>query len=77
MKRVTAMLALGFFSCGTVCPQREAFTTADGGALTCIVSTDCPRPANVLVCGQTEDHLRDCIACEDTRCVRYRPLACP
>ncbi|MBL9036911.1 MAG: hypothetical protein JNG84_00220 [Archangium sp.] len=71
-----ALLAFCLSGCFSVCPTREALTDSDGGQLPCVVSVDCPRPSNVLVCGATEDRLRDCVACEETECVRYRAEAC-
>ncbi len=65
------------FGCNRVCSRAEPLTGLDGGAFTCVQNTDCPRPSSVLVCGQNEDQLRDCIACTQNRCVRYRPEACP
>ena len=43
----------------------------------CVQNADCPRPSSVLVCSEREDQLRDCIACSNNLCVRYRPEACP
>lgn len=63
-------------ACGRPCPRAENLTGLDGGALPCVQNTDCPRPSSVLVCGQEEDKLRDCIACAENLCVRYRPEAC-
>ena len=77
MSLLLAITCLALAACANVCPQREALLTADGGQVACLVNTDCPRPANVLVCTQTEDQLRDCVSCEETHCVRYRPKACP
>jgi hypothetical protein len=77
------MRALGWLSvlwlvsaCGRPCPRADSLTGLDGGAVACVLNTDCPRPSSVLVCGQEEDKLRDCIACTDNLCVRYRPEAC-
>ena len=64
-------------ACNRPCPQPEAVTEADGGVATCVQSETCPRPSSVLVCSQDLDQLRDCVACEDNRCVRYRPGTCP
>ena len=66
-----------FLGCNRVCSRPEALTGLDGGSNNCVQSTDCPRPSSVLVCGQHEDELRDCIACTENRCVRYHPEACP
>jgi hypothetical protein len=65
-----------FFGCNRVCARTEPLTSLDGGTSTCVQSTDCPRPSSVLVCGQDEDQLRDCIACTDNRCVRSIAEAC-
>ncbi|MBL8915943.1 MAG: hypothetical protein JNM17_34915 [Archangium sp.] len=59
------------------CPDEEPLTSTDGGAVSCVQNTDCPRPSSVLVCGNAEDMTRDCIACTSNRCVRYRPGTCP
>ncbi len=71
---LACLLACG---CINVCPVQEALNGVDGGQLSCVIATDCPRPSNVLVCSSTEDELRDCIGCVDAKCVRYRPKACP
>jgi hypothetical protein len=63
--------------CNRPCPQEEALSGLDGGEVACVQNTDCPRPSSVLVCGNAEDMMRDCIACTSNRCVRYRPGACP
>lgn len=62
--------------CFNVCPFEETLPGPDGGQLSCVLATDCPRPSNVLVCSNTDDELRDCVGCLDARCVRYRPKAC-
>ena len=66
-----------FLGCGRVCARAEPLTGLDGGASICILNTDCPRPSSVLVCGQNEDRLRECIDCVDNTCVHYHPQACP
>lgn len=71
---LSAVLGLG---CGRLCPRAEPVAGLDGGVSACVQNTDCPRPSSVLVCGQTEDQLRDCIACTDGQCTRYRPEVCP
>ena len=70
----TALLGAG---CARVCPERQPVTGLDGGTAPCVVATDCPRPSSVLVCGQDEDKLRGCIACEAGACARYVAEACP
>lgn len=73
------MVAALASSCGTatICPKPEALTGADGGATRCLVSVDCPRQSNLLVCSSTLDHFSGCIDCLATECVRYRPGPCP
>lgn len=77
-KRVRSLvLSLMLVSaCGRVCAREETLSGLDGGVVACVLPTDCPRPANVLVCGNLEDHLRDCIDCKATQCVRYLPEVC-
>ncbi len=75
--RALGPLLLVLSSCGALCPHQDALPGLDGGAVACVLAADCPRPANVLVCVNGEDQLRDCIACESNRCVRHQPRACP
>lgn len=76
MTRLFLLSTLLFLGCNRFCPREEALTGLDGGSLPCVQNTDCPRPSSVLVCGQNEDQLRDCIDCTDNRCVRYVPELC-
>ena len=69
-------LVLVLSACPSVCPEEEPLLGPDGGVLPCVQSTDCPRPSNVLVCTNSDDKLRDCVGCVDTRCLRYRPREC-
>ncbi len=73
---VTVIVAVCGGACGGFCPSVEPLNSAGGDQLRCIVSTDCPRPSNVLVCAQGNDMLQDCVACERSVCVRFRPKAC-
>jgi len=66
------MLVLGCLPCTTEAP----LLLPDGGAAVCVRSTDCPRPADVLLCASTEDQLRGCIGCAASACVRYTPRSC-
>ncbi len=75
--RLFLLIPLLLLGCGRLCFRGEPLTGLDGGNTTCVQNTDCPRPSSVLVCGQDEDQLRDCIACAENRCVRYHPEACP
>jgi hypothetical protein len=71
---LATLLGLG---CARVCPRQQPVTGLDGGVAPCVVATDCPRPSSVLVCGQDEDALRGCIACESGACTQYVAEACP
>ncbi len=73
--RLTGLLLLA--ACGRLCPQVDPLAGLDGGTVHCVQSTECPREANLLVCVDTEDALRDCVACEQNQCVRHRPVSCP
>jgi hypothetical protein len=75
--RALGPLLLVLSSCGALCPHQDALTGLDGGAVACVRATDCPLAANVLVCVNDEDRLRDCVACERNVCVRHQPRACP
>ena len=70
-------LALVVMACDRPCPRADSLGGLDGGPVACVVSTDCPRPANLLVCGSAEDQLVGCVDCVATRCVRYVPMGCP
>jgi hypothetical protein len=69
-------LLLALAACGPPCALPAAVSQPDGGVARCVQSQDCPRPAGVLLCASTEDHLRGCLACEATACVRYTPGTC-
>lgn len=75
--RSLLLIPVLLLGCGRLCPHVEPLTGLDGGNTVCVQNTDCPRPSSVLVCGQVEDQLRDCIGCADNHCVRYSPVACP
>ena len=77
MRALLISLVFVATACGRVCPRAESLTGLDGGAVTCVQNTDCPRPSSVLVCGQNEDQLRGCIGCTNNLCVHYHPEACP
>jgi hypothetical protein len=78
MRFSAALLApLLLCACSQTCPRAETLVGLDGGVALCVTSTDCPRPSSILVCGSLEDHLRDCVQCVGTQCVRYVPEACP
>jgi hypothetical protein len=70
------LLLLSVPGCSRLCSREEPLAGLDGGAVTCVLATDCPRPANVLVCGSPEDRLRDCVDCTANRCARHRPEVC-
>lgn len=71
-----AVVLLGL-GCGRVCARPEALSGTDGGAAACVQGIDCRRGSDLLVCGDTEDQRRDCVACVDNACVRYVAEACP
>lgn len=75
--RLFLLIPLLLLGCGRLCARAEPLFSLDGGSAVCVQNTDCPRPSSVLVCGQNEDQLRNCIACTDNRCFRYHPEACP
>lgn len=75
--RLVLFSAALFFGCGRVCTRAEPLSGLDGGPSICVLNTDCPRPSSVLVCGQDQDRLRECIDCVDNHCVHYRPETCP
>lgn len=82
-------LAFVVMACDRPCPRADSLGGLDGGPVACVVSTDCPRPANLLVCGSAEDQLVGCVDCvavavvdasgfrEENQCVRYVPMECP
>lgn len=63
--------------CARPCPVEVPQVGADGGVAACVTSADCLRPTATLICGMTEDRLRDCIDCVERQCVRFVPEACP
>jgi hypothetical protein len=74
--RLFSALYISLCACSQLCPSVEPLNDSKGNQLRCVQSADCPRPSNVLVCAQAEDKLRDCIACESSRCVRHRAKVC-
>jgi hypothetical protein len=77
MRALLVLLALGAAACNRPGPVEVPQLTPDGGAAVCVTSSDCMRPSATLLCGSTEDRLRDCVDCVDRRCVRFVPEACP
>lgn len=75
MLRLAASLSFALACCGT-CPRVEPLALADGGAVACLRSTDCPRQAFQLVCSNDLDRARGCVGCADGRCARWVPEAC-
>ena len=71
-----ALSVLALWACGRVCPEEQPLVE-DGGVQRCVLSTDCLRPSGVLICSSTDDQKRDCVACVDTRCIRFVPQVCP
>jgi hypothetical protein len=76
MHRSALLVVLATAACSSVCPTSAVLTGLDGGVQACVQSTDCPRPSGVLVCSDTFDESRDCVACVDTQCERFTPGAC-
>jgi hypothetical protein len=70
------LVGLLFAACNRPCVSEELLLGLDGGQVPCVMSNDCPRPANVLLCGSLEDRLFDCVDCTATLCVRYRGEVC-
>lgn len=78
MRLLLALFALGASAaCHWPCPVEVSQAGPDGGAATCVTSSDCLRPSATLLCASTEDHLRGCVDCVDSRCVEYVPEVCP
>lgn len=59
-----------------VCTVRAQVTSAAGEPYRCVVSEDCPRSTQVPLCVTDVSPEQECIACEDTVCVRARPEPC-
>lgn len=76
MRVILSALVLSFAACTRECPRADTLVGLDGGIAVCVSSTDCPR-GSILVCGSVEDHLRDCVECVNTQCIRYVPQVCP
>ncbi|RJS20169.1 hypothetical protein DRW03_20675 [Corallococcus sp. H22C18031201] len=49
---------------------------SDGGVYRCVTSEDCPRTSRVSLCVSDVSPQRECVRCEETRCVRIVPEAC-
>lgn len=77
MRASRLLLPLVLAAAGCVpCASQAPVLLPDGGAAGCVQSTDCPRPAGVLLCTSDEDQLRGCVGCSAARCVRWTPEAC-
>lgn len=61
---------------GPVCSAPTGILASDGGSYRCAKAEDCPRPGNILICTNTDDHARDCVDCIDTRCERFSRTVC-
>jgi hypothetical protein len=75
-----ALLLVPCFLVGSACrpcPVEVPQLGPDGGVAACVTSADCMRPPSTLLCGSTEDRLRDCVDCIGRRCIRFVPEACP
>lgn len=51
-------------------------TRQDGGVYRCVTAEDCPRTSRVFVCVTDVSPERECVRCEESRCVRVIPEAC-
>ncbi|RKH46441.1 hypothetical protein D7X55_10625 [Corallococcus sp. AB049A] len=51
-------------------------TRTDGGLYRCVTSEDCPRTSRVSVCVTDVSSERECVRCDETRCVRLIPESC-
>jgi len=76
MRACLTLALVAATSCGVPCTQPHALASLDGGAVVCVLATDCPRPPNVLVCGSLEDQRIGCVDCVTTQCVRYAVQEC-
>lgn len=72
-----ALLCTLTVSCQAVCPLLEPLRAADGGVVRCAAAGECPRASTDLVCADTEDRLRGCIDCVESRCVSFSAGVCP
>ena len=59
-----------------VCSAPDPILAGDGGIYRCAKAEDCPRPGNILICTNTDDHARDCVDCINTRCDRFSRTVC-
>jgi hypothetical protein len=72
-----AVLALGGCSAGNVCGEKQSdMMASDGGVFRCLRAEDCPRSSNVFVCVNDGLPDKECVSCEDTRCVQHVPEKC-
>ncbi len=74
--RAAVLLAGLLLAACVPCASEAPVLLPDGGAAACVQSTDCPRPAGVLLCTSQEDQLRGCVGCSAAACVRWTPGAC-
>lgn len=54
----------------------EQLYQEDGGIFRCTLPDDCPRPANTFVCVTDVLTDKECVSCDNTRCVRTIPEFC-
>ncbi|WP_369414447.1 hypothetical protein [Corallococcus soli] len=60
-------------SCGSTSVD---ITRTDGSLYRCVTSEDCPRTSRVSVCVTDVSSERECVRCDETRCVRLIPESC-
>ena len=68
------LLLTGCFA--PVCPEPNPILQLDGGTAVCLKAEDCPRPSSLFVCTTTGDVANECVACQNTQCVRLVPGVC-
>jgi hypothetical protein len=71
--------AIGLLGCNNleVCGSTPIdIVGRDGGVYRCVTSEDCPRTSRVSVCVTDVSPERECVSCEETRCVRVVPESC-
>ncbi|NOK32866.1 hypothetical protein D7W79_09420 [Corallococcus exercitus] len=74
-----AVVAAGLLGCNDLenCGSTSVdITRTDGGLYRCVTSEDCPRTSRVSVCVTDVSSERECVRCDETRCVRLIPESC-
>jgi hypothetical protein len=74
-----AFVAAGLLGCNNLesCGSTAVdITRTDGGLYRCVTAEDCPRTSRVSVCVTDVSSERECVRCDETRCVRLIPESC-